>query len=132
VKNNYWIINDNTLLNQGSWRISRLRLWTMVGRWPSNVVKCLVACIRAAGFVILCLSRLIRDEDALIWLEKFDILPLWRLTISEHRKTTVTRQRNTVVEWQVSGWERKRRRKISFLGGGDWKVRGTRPLFSSL
>jgi hypothetical protein len=33
------------------------------------------------------------------------------------------------VEWQVSGWERKRRRKISFLGGEIEKSEEPAPSF---
>lgn len=55
-------IQKHTLLNQGSWRISRLRLWTIIGREPSTVVKAL-----RSRAIVLCFRRLKRDEDNLIW-----------------------------------------------------------------
>lgn len=52
------------MLNQGSWRISRPCLWTIVGRWPSMVVK---------DLDILYCNPLIIDDVKRICRLKFDI-----------------------------------------------------------
>jgi hypothetical protein len=67
-----WRKSIYTLLNQGSWRMSRLRLWTMVGRWPSNVVK-----IRESKKWPPVTWRLRRwsngEDDDLMWFQKIGI-----------------------------------------------------------
>lgn len=63
-----------TLLNQGSWRMSRLRLCTMIGRWPSVVVKDLECGSRGLLPILTLYFRcLIRDEESLIGELKFDM-----------------------------------------------------------
>lgn len=58
-------------MNHGSWRISRLRLWTIVGRWPSVVVKHLVEFKFPA--VTLCCKRFSSADDSFSLCEKLRI-----------------------------------------------------------
>lgn len=120
-----------TLLNQGSCRISILRLWTIVGRWPSVVVKHRVWSRRARS-MWRCLRRLIRDKDALTCPEKLDIVLLWyQIAMIEGQRRTEPKRLSdlrTELPWSAGrrekglleavDWDWKRQRSPSLVGMG--------------